>query len=220
MDHRLTRPYLESLATQELTALAETRGIDIPPALERVFIIEELLDSVPDDESRTAEAAPPLGKADYLESVPLPKHYNITYLDVLIRDPLWVFAFWEINARDKELYEGAPDFGGYLLKVCPRDLPGTGPGENSFTVPVGAADTAWYLGFPPGEGWFKVELCVLRGGVPAVLAVSRPFRVPALLDPSGRAEGWNRFSILSGLDELPVLRNMDRLSRLHRGQIS
>ncbi|MDR3248021.1 MAG: DUF4912 domain-containing protein, partial [Treponema sp.] len=40
----LARPYLDSLTTEELARIADNCGIDIPPNLERIFIIEELLD--------------------------------------------------------------------------------------------------------------------------------------------------------------------------------
>ena len=227
-EHRLTWPYLESLTTGELAVLADNEGIEIPPGLERNFIIEALIEAG-DDESE-AEEQEPLDDADFLEPVQLPHQYNITYIDVLIRDPLWVFAFWEIKEHDREIHEKAPDFGGYLLRVTSLDSPsrnGYAAGEDpSFTVPVGTDDTAWYLGFSPtpvdfngagpaAKSCFQVELCVLRDTVTGVLAVSRPFRLPSLLAASGTAP--NPLSRLSGLDDLPVLRNGDRLSRTLRG---
>jgi hypothetical protein len=226
-DCRFSRPYLESLSTQELTVLADTSGIDIPPGLERVFIIEELLDLENDDDPPPeGTEAPPLADAHYLEPVPLPKQYNITYINVLIRDPLWAFAFWEIKAADKETHEGAADFGGYYLKVVPLGKSG---GDSPFTIAVGTVDKAWYLGFSPGGGRFRVELCVLRGEAELVLAVSPPFRLPKLLSPPGanRVEPalprddrerlyTPGLAVLSGLDDLRVLRNNDRLSRILR----
>jgi hypothetical protein len=219
MDERhLTRPYLESLTTRELTVLADSFGIDIPPGLERIFIIEEILDALTDDEDEPADQETvPLEEAEFLESVPLPKQYNITYIEVIIRDPLWAFAFWEINSHDREMHEKAPDFEGYNLKV-------SAAGEKSFTIPVGIEDSAWYLGFPPeysgrktaGEGWCRVELCVLRGEEAQVLAVSRPFRLPALLAPAEEAPR-SPLSVLSGADEVSILRNRDRRSRIPRG---
>jgi hypothetical protein len=231
-DCRFLRPYLESLSTRELAALADKSGIDIPPGLERIFIIGELLDLENEEEPQPEEdgAAPP-AKAEYLEPVSLPKQYNITYIEVLPRDPLWVFTFWEIKSHDKDIHERAGDFGGYFLKVIPLGKSG---GDNSFTVSVEPEDTAWYLGFPPGGGCFRVDLCVLRGDEELVLAASSPFRLPKLLDsprrgfagqageetPAAAGEGRQkqggpgRLAALSGLDDLPVLRNSDRLSRL------
>jgi hypothetical protein len=148
-------------------------------------------------------------------TAPLPKHYNISYIEVLIRDPLWAFAFWEINAHDKEIHERAPDFGGYCLKVMP--VPGSAAGDSSFTVQVGTGDAAWYLGFPPEGGRFKVELCAIRKNGAVVLAVSKPFRLP-ILPGSGEAPEAAAFTNpllrLSGIEDFKILRNTMRSSRL------
>jgi hypothetical protein len=229
----LTRRYLESLTTQELTVLADSMGIDIPPGLDRLFVIEELLETEDDDEDESENTEQvPLKEAGYLDPVPLPKQYNITYIKVLIRDPLWVFAFWEIKSHDREFYEKSLDFEGYYLKVSPvgRELPGLSPPPPekavlSFTVPVGPDDTAWYLGFPPndsgheaaGEGWFRVELCARWGTGQEVLAVSKPFRLPSLLAPADMKAARSPLADLSAMDEFPVLRNGDRRSRIPRG---
>ena len=44
----LTRTYLETLSTSDLIALADDYGIDIPPELNRRFIIAELLEAAED----------------------------------------------------------------------------------------------------------------------------------------------------------------------------
>jgi hypothetical protein len=213
------RTYLERLTTHELIILADRFGIDIPPELERIFIIEELMDLAAEDEPLFNKPEP-LREADFLESVPLPKQYNITFIEVMPRDPLWVFTFWEIKSHDKDFYERAPDFTGYCLKVSP--LKGAAGQDDSFKVPVGPADTAWYLGFPPSGGCYRVELRAVRSGGEVILAVSHPFKMPKLLTPSKAAEAAEReiyqnpLSRLSGAGDLPVLRNGDRLSRTMR----
>jgi hypothetical protein len=208
MDELLfTRPYLESLSTDELVKIADRYAIDIPPDLERLFIIEELLDAgFSGDETEDEEKFS--GTADISEPAPLPKQYNITYLEYIIRDPLWVFVFWEIKSHDKEIYETSPDFGGYFLRVYCLES-----GEHIFTVPVGVDDTAWYLGFPPDSGRCRVELCVQQGGGELMLAVSRSFILPALLKPSD-LHAPETLARLSGAEDFPVIRNADRLSRI------
>ncbi|MDR1948879.1 MAG: DUF4912 domain-containing protein [Spirochaetaceae bacterium] len=220
-DSRLiTRSWLESLTTKELTALGDSWGIDLPPGLERIFVIEELMESRFDmaDEEEDPET-PPLRRAEFSELAPMPRQYNLTFIEVLIRDPLWAYTFWEIKNADKELYEKAVDFIGYFLKVVPVPESGAVEGGESFTVSVGVDDTAWYLGFPPEEGRYKVELCVLREGGELVLAVSAPFRLPKLLGSfgaCGRQAGLNPLIALSGAEEFRVLRNIDRLARVKR----
>jgi hypothetical protein len=181
--------------------MADREGIDVPPDLERVFIIEELLEhyggeSVEDPEEQKPKQCP----------VPLPARYNITYLEVLIRDPLWVFAFWEIKSADRERFENLPDFDSYCLQTLEFDGRGNKKGT-AFTIPVGAGDEAWYLGFPGGGGTFTVELCAaFRSGKPQMIAASRPFTLPRLFDPNDDSVR-RHFSRLSGSDGFPVLRD-------------
>jgi len=160
-----TRAYLESLTTSELIKMADNWGIDIPPDLDRIFIIEELLEISSEDATEAAETAAVSSNesvvpgesriTDSDESAPLPRQYNITFIEVMIRDPLWAFVFWEIKAADKEQFEKAQDFDGYYLRVVPFDksagiLPDSFKRANEadgiFTVPVKPDDTSWYLG--------------------------------------------------------------------------
>ncbi|MFP3042587.1 DUF4912 domain-containing protein [Treponema primitia] len=215
------RPFLESLTTTELIRLADNHGIDVPPGLDRTIIIEELLETVVDEENSTKKNPLPLTEKHQGATAPLPKQYNISYIEVLIRDPLWAFAFWETNAHDKEIHEKAPDFGGYYLRVSPVNIPASGnpsaANDSSFTVQVGTEDSAWYLGFPPSGGTFKVDLCVIRKDESIVLAVSNSFRLPRLLKPWENREVTtvdNPLLRLSGIDDFKILRNTIRSSRL------
>jgi len=62
-----------------------------------------------------------------------------------------------------------------------------------------------------------VELCALYGEITEVLAVSRPFYMPLLLNPLeySREQG-NALIFLSGIEDFSILRNTDRSSRLKR----
>ncbi|MDR1318898.1 MAG: DUF4912 domain-containing protein [Treponema sp.] len=237
-DPGLTRPYLESLSTDELVKLADRFGVDIPFGLERIFIIEELLDLALGDEFESREDEEEnIPHADFLEAASLPRQYYISFIEVLIRDPLWAFVFWEIKGHDKEIHERAGDFGGYFLQVVPVNGKAPANEEDSFTVPVGIDDTAWYLGFPPAEGSYQVGLCALHGDEKNVLTVSRPFRLPRLLESPVRhslsgpaapesfrtaAAGMrdiqpvyrNPLACLSGAKDFAIIRSADRVSRV------
>jgi hypothetical protein len=174
------RSCLERLTTRELARMADREGIDIPPDLDRIFIIQELLElellKNSEEPPSPEPEIPPPGKMP----VPLPRHYNITWLEILPRDSLWVFVFWEIKAQDRERFEAVPDFDGYCLRA---HIAGAGA---VFTVPVSNDDNAWYLGFPPQRSEYTVELCVsfrgetrgLEEPVYKTLAVSVPFTLP------------------------------------------
>jgi hypothetical protein len=240
-DSRLTRSHLESLSTDELIVLADHFGMDIPPGLERVFLIEELLD-IPHGGKLEPDGDLD-GRPGFMEAVALPKQYNISYIEVMIRDPLWAFVFWEVKGHDREIHEKAPNFEGYCLRVVPLRADGGSWGrafrpdrENSFTVPVGVNDAAWYLGFPSTEHqsdgaagkdapsadrWYQVALSARRGDEEILVTVSRPFKLP-LLAP-GRKNGavkdtqglyQNPLIRLSGACDFSVTRSEEHRSRV------
>jgi hypothetical protein len=200
------RSYLENLTTQELIKLADHSGIDIPPELDRLFIIRELLENQFEEDS-----SDPLLERPDLVTASLPRQYHITFLEVLPRDPQWAYVFWEIKAQDREHYEHLPQFEGYELKIM--EINGSKMLE-SFTVSIGMEDTSWYLGFPPRGGTFQVALWVKE---PAIsLSCSRPFALPRFVNGPGTEEILaNPLVQLSGAEDFAVLRTVDRFSR-HR----
>ena len=222
------RPYLESLTTFDLIKIADSEGIDIPPGLDRIFIIEELLDAWSADGEEIPEE-PEMMDTVLVESVLLPKQYNITFIEAMVRDPLWAFVFWEVKSQEKEEYEKCDSFNGYYLRVSPlkntieNPLEGT---EENFTVPVGNEDTTWYIGFSPefkNQGRYKVELCVDVYGRETILAASNPFKIPGLPEPPSQTEKKEHSGLLSnplirlsGYGDFAVLKRMERSSRSKR----
>ncbi|MDR2211924.1 MAG: DUF4912 domain-containing protein [Spirochaetaceae bacterium] len=196
--------YLESLTTRELFTMADAGGIDLPPDLDRPFIIRELLDAEFDE-----DVSQPLSEVPEFTTAPLPRQYHITYLEVLPRDPQWVYAFWEIKAQDKENCERSSRFDGYELRIM--ELLSLKPVE-SFVIPVGTEDNSWYLNFPPKEGMFRLEL--RARGLPGALAVSRSFILPRFLNGPGNRDILSCPLLwLSGAEDLIILRNTDGISR-------
>jgi len=223
----LTIPYLESLSTGELIELAEKRGLDIPYGLERVFIIEELfyLDHGVGETHHHEIKHTDDHNEKFKEFIALPRQYPVSCIEVLIRDPLWAFVFWDIKACDRERFENTEDFEGYCLRVTPfKESPFQNgliqPDEAaSFIVTVDKDDNARYLGFSPdNERYFKVELCVLNCGNIETLAESRPFTLPFLIKPKPgfpaaeliQSVYRNPLAVLSGVDCFSLVRSEDR----------
>ena len=231
----ITRHWLESLSSSELVKQADNLGIDIPPGLERIFIIEELLENANqndlEEEKNDLEIIP-----SYTESVALPKQYNISYIEVIIRDPLWVFVFWEIKAHDRELHENSGDFKGYCLQVIPLKESDAGTTaasvnhEDSFNVPVEKEDCARYIGFavPSSDETeereqdekdsrsirYVIKLIVLKGGSELPIAVSAPFDLPRLMNNEIiNTINQNPLIRLSGVQKISAIKNTDRTSR-------
>jgi len=231
----VSRSWLESLSTDELIKLADRYGIDIPPELERIFIVEEILEianTEGQENSDIIEINP-----NYSDTVLLPKQYNISYVEVLIRDPLWVFVFWEIKQHERDIHENADNFNGYCLRIIKLDKNGNEikSGENSFTVPVNAEDCGRYLGFAGQtlneeisdntaaennkSGFFKIKLSVIRGDSELQIAVSAPFNMPRLSENENIALLSRSVLLrLSGVQDLSVIRNTDRQPKVKRQQ--
>jgi hypothetical protein len=223
--------YLESLSTGELTALAGKHDLDIPPELDRVFIIEELL--YLNNETETGDNGggrhQEVDKDEFMELVVLPKQYDVSFIDVLIRDPLWAFAFWEIKAHDRVEPDDDLDINVYCLRVIPLDENSLRPNmAASFIVTLDKDEHGRYLGFPPEDGpCFKVELCMQNGENFSTVAESRPFRLPPLIRPKrdvppgdsaapdacSRTPYGNPLARLSGVEHFSLIRSDDRLLR-------
>jgi hypothetical protein len=220
----LTRTYLESLATGDLIKMADDLGLDILDNPDRVFVIEELLETYSRDRNDSQEQE----TADSLitETVPLSKHYNISFIEVMIRDPLWAFVFWEIKASDEEQFGKAQDFNGYYLKISPFENPDNlsqckNNGQKTdgvFTIPVKSEDSARYLSLTNTTGdetsWaeqcqYKVEFCANIGDAETVLAVSNPVRLPG----QSVLPMDNQLARMSGYGDFQILRRSERLHR-------
>lgn len=179
IENQLSRAYLESLSTEELLAVADKIGLDIPLDLNRTFIIQEILDAhaeLLNVESYDLQEE----SADTFErkkNKPSSAIYNSTYIDVLLRDPVWAFVFWHIREQDRRTYEASHDFNGYFLRVS-SCVPGKTTEGESFSIDVDIQDGSWYICFPAPQGWFTVELFVKKGRQHILLATSRPFRIP------------------------------------------
>ncbi|MDR0412085.1 MAG: DUF4912 domain-containing protein [Treponema sp.] len=199
----LKRAYLEGLTTQELINVADRFDIDIPSDLDWNFIIEALLDIELEDDNQ------PLLNIPFSGAVPLPEYYNITFINVLVRDPMWIFAFWEIKRQDKERIENSSDFDGYFLKVLPLSDP-----KGAWIVNIEQDDTAWYVSIPIPNGVFKVTLCALFGDKEDVLAMSCEFAMPKLFEPQKArliAEE-NPLLRLSNVESFSIIRDRERMT--------
>jgi hypothetical protein len=241
---RISLPYLEGLTTAELYALAGRFELDLPPGLGRSAIMEELVDIAPClvfYQSALTEAPPPASPEDKTQlALPdpatLPKQYNMTYIDVLVRDPFWVFVIWEISAHDRKKYEKAAGFQGYTLRVrraaavtkidadflqTVRRLRGFPfrrtmemDADFLYTVRFTEHFASRYLNFPSdgsreggGEEAYIVELCAVCRDAMPILVSSRPFCLPKSMPCfSGAPSAHSPALLLSGIEKLAAPR--------------
>ena len=112
----------------------------------------------------------------------IPEQYADTRITLLLRDPFWAFAYWDINSL--ELAKLKEHHSELSLHLRVSELPdGTVPLEEAvsrFEIPVSDTDQRWYVNLPNPGSWYEVQLiCSCPGETQAkVLAVSNRIESP------------------------------------------
>jgi len=129
----------------------------------------------------------------------LPERYNETKISLLLRDPQWAFAFWDIQDNLLSSYKRKPGFEKLLLRVYELSQ-----GElimkalDYFDIPVKLSDTRWYINLPRAGREYYIELVVVFQGQEKVLCRSNPIRSPkkTILDAVNEAQKSTNFDNL------------------------
>jgi len=216
----VTSEKLASLSVEDLYLFAERMGLDLPSGLERVFVLEEILDVLAEDsEERLAARGDALRVEEmkYSGSEPdsivlakdpeqvLERRYNETMIRALVRDPSWAFAFWDISDAERTAFRGEDQGAALFLRVS--ELDGAAKKE-FFDIPVSFDDLQWYINLPRPAVRFRIDLCARHGASRLrVLARSNEVEAPRQSlsfgseRPDSRALELLR---LSGLGELHI----------------
>lgn len=174
----INRAYLETLSFSDLSNMADEYGIDVPENLDRRFLIAELLDIVQENENFDDEMI--ISSEDsFEEGKSLPKNYNETQVCGVLRNPAWLFVFWNISETDQQMLKSIPDCA-LKLRICAmNDANETVPVE-AFEIQVDFEPQEQYVLLPKGYKYIKVELVYVTASAGKVLAFS-----PMILIPQG-----------------------------------
>lgn len=213
---------LNGLSIDALYALADKMGLDLPTELERVFIVEALLEAFEEDsEERRAsgDAAVHIEEKKYsgseldeidasLDAAPcIECRYNETVVHVIARDPEWAFVFWDVKDDTFDELRANPAFSSLFLRVVKESASEGKPG-GSFEVVVGDEDDHWYLHLPDEGCSYRVDLNARLGSRSRLLAHSAIVRTPrALMADSLAALDADAATLatLSGLASLEIV---------------
>lgn len=205
-----------------LYALADKMGLDLPLDLERVFVVEALLEAFEEDSAErraSGDAAVHIEEKKYsgseldeidasLDAAPcIASRYNETVVHVIPRDPEWAFVFWDVKDDDLDELRASGGFSHLFLRVV-KDPGREGRSATSFEVVVGDEDDHWYLHLPDENREYRVDLYARIGAKSRLLAHSAPVRTPRALiadclsdlDPDAA-----RLVSLSGLASLEIV---------------
>ncbi len=177
-ESKITRAYLETLSFQELGRLADDYGIDVPENLDRRFLISELLEISEEFENENKEEMIISSDEEPVEiENNLPENYNETDISCVLRNPVWLFVFWNMNESDFVMLK---KLGGYTLKlrVCFFEDSGQTVPTDAFEVQASTEKQEQYVLIPVGKKYLKVELVYVTAVQGKVLAFSPVIKIP------------------------------------------
>ncbi len=164
---KINRQYLETLSNSQLISLGDELGIDIPEDLNRNFIIAELLEAVLEyeedndiEEIVTSEEDAPVHE----ETEKLPDSYNETTITALLRNPAWVYVYWDIKAADLNRLSEDLYYRSMCLRVSFWENEDDASPVESFDVQVGDNDRQQYVLLTPGKNFVRIDLVALYHG--------------------------------------------------------
>lgn len=174
-DMRLSRAHLETLPTADLIALADEYGIDIPENLNRRFIIGELLEAA----EEWNEFEDDLEESDQLEPADLPQTYNETVISAVLRNPVWLFVYWDVKKDHIVQIQKSSKVQTLSLRVAMFHRENPDVVADTFDVPITIDDRNRYVLLLAGFGFARVDLVLeLEEDMHEVWASTGMIRLP------------------------------------------
>lgn len=205
-DEPISREYLETLSFSDLVRLADEYGVDVPEDLDRRFVIEELLEIV-EEEANTPDEEMIIAAGDNPETAEiLTGNYNETQVSGVLRNPAWLFVFWNISDADIIKLKDIPGCS-LKLRICSLKSPKDTVPEEAFEVQTSSDTQEQYVLIPSGKKYIKVELVYVTASSGKVLAFSPVITIPqgaALLNDLqlGRDTNFDPVLELSGMNKI------------------
>ncbi|MDR3284878.1 MAG: DUF4912 domain-containing protein [Treponema sp.] len=154
----LPRSQLEAMISADLLALADEYGIDVPENLNRRFIIAGLLEAMQEQYGENPGVAA-LAEAANRGPPELPKTYNETVIAAILRNPVWLYIYWDISAVDLAIIRSSRRRQG-LLTITMLDGGGKPLSGDSFAIPLSIDSREQHVRVPEGKRAVRVELAV------------------------------------------------------------
>lgn len=166
----MTKDTLRNLSAQDLTKLIELLELEVDinqlsdedPA-SRIAIEEQIFDELEEVRKEREEASTlPVQYQDRkyagiedlfgLDSsidfgnFEFPELYNVTRIMLMLRDPEWAFAYWDISLHDRNRILEAEREQDLCLVL--QEISEAGEAAERLEVPVSIQDTKWYMNIP------------------------------------------------------------------------
>ena len=197
VDFNTLRDQLASLSDDALRDMARREGFEVPQNVARILVIDFLLEVLADEYEEkeslnndsvqiqkikydlpyTEKYAEESGEAAF------PERYNDTRLVLMLRDPFWAYAYWDIRGGTLKSVKRENDAETVVLRVLRLKGPAPEPGAvvDSFDIPLGLTDSSRYINIPRQDAFYGAAL-VLQGKTwEKQLVISNTVQAPAVL---------------------------------------
>jgi hypothetical protein len=187
LEDPMTRERLQTMPLEELAALARSNGLEPGEDLPQKELIELLLEGYQELRQEREEGNNPSVRVEEAkfeageEEAPeasgtgqpsIPERYNETRAVLMVRDPHWAYAYWDVEESQAARARKDEAFEQLVLRV--QDLE---PGS-CFDIPIQWSDSSWYIYLPNQDADYLLELGYLAGGKFRLLARSNRIRTP------------------------------------------
>ncbi len=167
----MDRETLKNLSVEELFQVGKESGLDVYSLIDREELIDFLVEQM-DLEDQGEPEKNKKRKEKYFsiesgskgiklrEDFPLPEHYSDTRIVLLIRDPDWAFAYWDIDPKEVKSIAEKVDSPQFLLRVYEIEdgMGDSGEREFYFDIPIQITDYSWYINVPNRGSSYIIDL--------------------------------------------------------------
>jgi len=174
-EETINRAYLETLSFSDLVRLADEFGVDVPEDLDRRFLIAELLEISEENEVFDEEMVE--SAQTEIPEITLQGNYNETQITGILRNPAWLFVFWNISDSDYNKIKADPE-NTLKLRICSLQDPKDPVPEEAFEINTTSDNQEQYVLLPNGKKFIKVELLLVTPTSGEVLAYSSVISIP------------------------------------------
>lgn len=228
----MDRETLAEASFEALLRVADRYGVDVPDGVTRdelEDLVYEAAEETREEHRRTNNHSVRVEEAKYDnrpnaelhrhdgEDIELPDSYNETRIVLMLRDPEWAFAYWDLRAADLDGFRRSDELEGLLLRVYSLESPEQRPANcrTSFDIPITLYDNRWYIHLPDQESNYRLALVAVENDVERLLALSNVVAVPrgTLSDGALRDGGSAGDEILAqtGIQEMDLPANAKRI---------
>ncbi|MBN1648596.1 MAG: DUF4912 domain-containing protein [Spirochaetales bacterium] len=219
----MTRERLQSLSQKQLSTLSDKIGIDTDPEMDREALIDSILEALEEDRIereqlnnlvvRVKEKKYDISQDEELDfsefdEYVIPERYNETRIALLLRDPSWAYAYWEIKDTDRNKLKN----GSVALRVH-KVTPGKKE-PDFFDIPVTLDDNSWYINLPDTNAEYFAEVVSTIFGGGKSLCRSNPVYSPKTeFDDSNGSSEMDKENLLlfSGMYDLAGASSFSRI---------